>query len=58
VIVDGEVMETVPLKEEGLNWQTITFAKPYTGKEIALRIDSAEAGSSYDDCCIAEVEFF
>ncbi|MEI3376533.1 MAG: zinc-ribbon domain-containing protein [Coriobacteriales bacterium] len=58
VIVDGEVMETVPLKEEGLNWQTITFAKPYTGKEIALRIDSAESGSSYDDCCIAEVEFF
>lgn len=58
VIVDGEIVETVSLKDEGLNWQTITFARPYTGHEIALRIDTAEPGSSYDDCCIAEVEFF
>lgn len=58
IIVDGEIMETVPLEDEGLNWQTITFAKPYTGKEIALQINTAESGSSYDDCCIAEVEFF
>lgn len=58
VIVDGEVKETVQIPDNGLGWQAITFAQPYKGHEIALQIDTAVSGSSYDDCCITEIEFF
>ena len=58
VIVDGEVKETAQIPDNGLGWQAITFAQPYMGHEIALQIDTAVSGSSYDDCCITEVEFF
>lgn len=58
VDVDGVFQQNVRLQDKGLDWQTVTFSQPITGTEITLRIASAFTGSKYEDCCIAEVEFF
>lgn len=58
VDVDGVFQQNVRVQDKGLDWQTVTFSQPITGTEITLRIASAFTGSKYEDCCIAEVEFF